>query len=88
MTPFLTARAAAISLVTYGVIYTFIFSFGIYYIYRLLRIGLVPPMLKPILGAVPNRPLSLADEDASTLSDDDASMLADKGASALAEAGE
>jgi hypothetical protein len=45
-------------------------------------------MLKPILGAVPNRPLSLADEDASTLSDDDASMLADKGASALAEAGE
>jgi cytochrome d ubiquinol oxidase subunit I len=88
MTPFLTARAAAISLVTYGVIYTFIFSFGIYYIYRLLRIGLVPPMLKPILGAVPNRPLSLADEDASALSDDEASMLADKGASALAEAGE
>jgi cytochrome bd ubiquinol oxidase subunit I len=88
MTPFLTAQAAAISLVTFGVIYTFIFSFGIFYIYRLLRVGLVPPMLKPILAAVPNRPLSLADEDASTLTDEDAKMLADKGASALAEAGE
>ena len=42
MTPFLTARAAAISLVIFALVYTFIFSFGIFYIYRLMRTGLVP----------------------------------------------
>jgi hypothetical protein len=62
MTPFLTAQAAAISLVIFGIIYTFIFAFGIFYIYRLLRTGLVRPMLKPASAAVPNRPLSLAGE--------------------------
>jgi cytochrome d ubiquinol oxidase subunit I len=80
MTPFLTAPAGAISLAIFAVIYTFIFSFGIFYIYRLLRIGLVPPMLKPTFEAVPNRPLSLAAEGAST--------FAAKGARTLAEAGE
>src|SRR6201993_1620520 len=39
MTPFLTARTAAISPAVYGVVYSFIFAFGIYYIYRLLRAG-------------------------------------------------
>src|ERR1700694_3501921 len=62
MTPFLTAQAAAISLAIFGIIYTFIFSFGIFYIYRLLQVGLVPPMFKPAPAAVPHRPLSLADE--------------------------
>jgi cytochrome bd ubiquinol oxidase subunit I len=62
MTPFLTARTAAISLVIFALVYTFIFSFGIFYIYRLMRTGLVPPMVTPAFAAVPNRPLSLAGE--------------------------
>jgi cytochrome bd ubiquinol oxidase subunit I len=64
MTPFLTAQSAAISLVTFGIVYTFIFAFGIFYIYRQLQLGLVPPMLKPTFAAVPNRPLSLGGEGA------------------------
>ena len=39
VTPFLTAREAAISLVVFCAIYTLIFSFGIFYIHRLLRAG-------------------------------------------------
>jgi len=62
MTPFLTARTAAISLVIFALVYTFIFSFGIFYIYRLMRTGLVPPTVTPAFTAVPNRPLSLAGE--------------------------
>ena len=64
MTPFLTAQSAAISLVIFGIVYTFIFAFGIFYIYRQLQLGLVPPMLKPTFAAVPNRPLSLGGEGA------------------------
>ena len=62
MTPFLTARAATISLVVFCVIYTFIFAFGIYYIYRLLRAGPVGDLIETPSGAVPNRPMSLADQ--------------------------
>ncbi len=39
MTPFLTARDAAISLVVFCAVYAFIFIFGVFYIYRLLRAG-------------------------------------------------
>ncbi|HZV07683.1 MAG TPA: cytochrome ubiquinol oxidase subunit I [Gemmataceae bacterium] len=39
MTPFLTAPAALISLILFCTVYVFIFSFGTYYIYRLLRGG-------------------------------------------------
>lgn len=39
MTPFLTAPAALISLILFCAVYIFIFSFGTYYIYRLLRDG-------------------------------------------------
>jgi cytochrome d ubiquinol oxidase subunit I len=39
VTPILTARAATISLVVFCVIYAFIFSFGVFYIHRLLRAG-------------------------------------------------
>src|SRR5439155_7849644 len=39
MTPFLTARAATISLVVFCAIYVFIFTFGTCYIYSLLRAG-------------------------------------------------
>src|ERR1700757_453067 len=45
MTPFLTAPAALISLILFCAVYVFIFSFGTYYIYRLLRGGPSnPPM--------------------------------------------
>ncbi len=62
MTPFLTARAAAISLVVFCAVYTFIFAFGIFYIYRLLRAGPAGHLIEPPSGAVPNRPMSLADQ--------------------------
>jgi cytochrome d ubiquinol oxidase subunit I len=39
VTPFLTARVAAISFVVFVAVYTLIFAFGVHYIYRLLRAG-------------------------------------------------
>ena len=39
VTPFLTARAATTSLIVFCAVYTFIFAFGVFYIYRLLRVG-------------------------------------------------
>jgi cytochrome d ubiquinol oxidase subunit I len=63
MTPFLTARQATISLVIFCAVYTFIFLFGTFYIYRLIRTG---PVRKPFAAphlVVPNRPMSLADEE-------------------------
>src|SRR3981189_2230696 len=39
VTPFLTTRAASISLTVFGAVYMLIFAFGTYYIYRLLRAG-------------------------------------------------
>ena len=62
MTPFLTTRAATISLVIFCAVYVFIFSFGTFYIYRLLRTGPVGDLVLPPTAAVPNRPMSLADE--------------------------
>jgi cytochrome bd ubiquinol oxidase subunit I len=41
LTPFLTTREAVISLVVFSSVYLFIFSFGVLYIYRLLRAGLL-----------------------------------------------
>src|SRR4030081_1594218 len=63
MTPFLTTRTVAISLVIFCTVYSFIFLFGTFYIYRLIRTGPVrKPFEVPHL-AVPNRPMSLADEE-------------------------
>jgi cytochrome d ubiquinol oxidase subunit I len=62
MTPFLTTRAAMISLIVFCTIYTFIFAFGIFYIYQLLRAGPVGQLVAPAAGAVPNRPMSIAEE--------------------------
>ncbi|WP_454620746.1 cytochrome ubiquinol oxidase subunit I [Bradyrhizobium cenepequi] len=62
MTPFLTASAAMTSLILFVAVYAFIFSFGTYYIYRLLRAG--PggiPTVAPD-DVAPNRPMSLADK--------------------------
>jgi cytochrome bd ubiquinol oxidase subunit I len=61
MTPFLTAREAGVSLVVFCAIYTFIFAFGIFYIYRLLRAGPAGYLIEPPSAAVPKRPMSLAD---------------------------
>src|ERR1700722_10360795 len=60
MTPFLTTRAAASSLVIFCAVYAFIFLFGTFYIYRLIRTG---PVRKPVEVphfAVPNPSISLA----------------------------
>jgi cytochrome bd ubiquinol oxidase subunit I len=62
MTPFLTTRAATISLVVFCAVYVFIFSFGTLYIYRLLRVGPVGDLVRPPIAAVPNRPMSVVDE--------------------------
>ena len=57
VTPFLTTRAATISLVVFCSIYAFIFVFGVFYIYRLLHAGPAGrPVVRPV--AVPQRPIS------------------------------
>jgi cytochrome bd ubiquinol oxidase subunit I len=62
MTPFLTARTALVSLVVYCIVYSFIFAFGTYYIYRLLRAGPAGRLILPPAAAVPNRPMSVVHE--------------------------
>ncbi len=62
MTPFLTTRTVATSLAVYCVVYSFIFAFGTYYIYRLLRAGPEGRLVAPPPAAVPNRPMSVVDE--------------------------
>jgi cytochrome d ubiquinol oxidase subunit I len=61
MTPFLTTRQAAISLIVFCAVYVFIFAFGTFYIYRLLRAGPVGDLVIPPTAAVPNRPMSVVD---------------------------
>src|SRR4029077_21211985 len=62
MTPFLTAGTVAISLIVYCVVYSFIFVFGTFYIYRLLRAGPGGRLVQPPAAAIPNRPMSVVDE--------------------------
>ena len=64
LTPFLTVRAAALSLVVFGAIYMFIFAFGIFYIYRLLRAGPAGRLILSPAAAIPNRPMSVVDDAA------------------------
>ena len=67
MTPFLTTRAATISLIVFCAVYTLIFSFGVLYIHRLLRAGPVGRLVVPLAGAIPNRrPMSVIDGPVST----------------------
>jgi cytochrome d ubiquinol oxidase subunit I len=63
MTPFLTTRDATISLVILCAVYAFIFAFGTFYIYRLIRIGPGGKLFETLSLAVPNRPISLANAD-------------------------
>jgi cytochrome d ubiquinol oxidase subunit I len=62
VTPFLTARAATISLIVFCAVYTFIFAFGVFYIHRLLRAGPEERLVRASAAAVPNRPMSVVDE--------------------------
>jgi cytochrome d ubiquinol oxidase subunit I len=66
MTPFLAAQTVLVSLIVYCIVYTFIFAFGTYYIYRLLRTGPVGSLGMPPIGAVPNRPMSVINEQPAT----------------------
>jgi cytochrome d ubiquinol oxidase subunit I len=62
MTPFLTTRAATISLLIFCAIYIFIFAFGMFYIYRLFRAGPAGKLFETPRLAVPSRrPMSLGD---------------------------
>jgi cytochrome d ubiquinol oxidase subunit I len=64
MTPFLTTRAATVSLVIFCAVYAFIFLFGTFYIYRLIYTGPRSKLFETLHeAAVPNRPMSLADTD-------------------------
>ena len=58
VTPFLTTRSATISLAVFCAVYSFIFGFGVFYIYRLLRAGPAGHLVLPTVNAVPNRPMS------------------------------
>ena len=62
MTPFLTTRAASISLVVFCSLYSFLFGFGIYYVHRLLRAGPAGPLVLPPAAATPNRPMSVVEQ--------------------------
>src|SRR6202012_1615920 len=62
VTPFLTTRAATISLLVFCAVYLLIFSFGTLFIYRLLRAGPVDDLAQAPTVAVPNRPMSVTDE--------------------------
>jgi cytochrome d ubiquinol oxidase subunit I len=57
VTPGLTAGATLASLIFFGLVYLLIFSFGVLYIYRLLRAG--PAAMGQGAPANPKRPLAL-----------------------------
>jgi cytochrome bd ubiquinol oxidase subunit I len=60
VTPILTTTAALISLVVYSVVYAVIGSFGVLFIYRMLRRGPNGPLILPPVAALPQGPMSLA----------------------------
>ena len=60
VTPILTTSAALISLLVYCALYAVIGTFGVLFIYRLLRAGPGGPLALPPVAALPRRPMSLA----------------------------
>jgi cytochrome bd ubiquinol oxidase subunit I len=64
LTPFLTTRTATISLVVFCALYGFIFAFGVFYIYQLLRAGPAGRLIEQPIAASPKRPMSVVDEHA------------------------
>jgi cytochrome d ubiquinol oxidase subunit I len=65
ITPSLTVGTVMFSLACYVVVYLTVFSFGGFYIYKLLREGPHEERAKP-LGATPSRPMAFADSAATT----------------------
>ncbi|HEY0209051.1 cytochrome ubiquinol oxidase subunit I [Acerihabitans sp.] len=63
ITPMLTARAATLSLAIFCSTYVFIFAFGTYYVYKLLRHGPASISSDQPPSALPNRPLSIGAGD-------------------------
>ena len=61
MTPFLTTRAATISLAVFCSVYALIFTFGVIYIHQLLRAGPVGRLISPPTAATPKRPMSIVE---------------------------
>jgi cytochrome d ubiquinol oxidase subunit I len=61
MTPSLTIHEASISLIVFCSLYSFIFAFGTFYIYHLLRAGPAGRLIEPV-AAKPNHPLLLLDK--------------------------
>jgi cytochrome d ubiquinol oxidase subunit I len=64
LTPFLTTREAAMPLVVFCSVYLFIFSFGVLYIYPLLRAGPLGRLALPPKAAVSSCPMSVLDQAA------------------------
>jgi cytochrome bd ubiquinol oxidase subunit I len=62
MTPFLAARSVSITLAFFGVVYLFIFLFGMFYIYRLLRAGPAAHIKHAPYDPAPNWPISIGNE--------------------------
>jgi cytochrome d ubiquinol oxidase subunit I len=62
VTPFLTVGTAMISFLVFCMVYSFIFAFGTYHIYQLLKVGPVGGLILSPSGAIPNRPMSVVDE--------------------------
>jgi len=60
VTPILTTTAALISLVVYSAVYAVIGTFGVLFIYRMLRRGPNGPLALPPIAALPQGPMSLA----------------------------
>jgi cytochrome bd ubiquinol oxidase subunit I len=59
LTPSLTTGAATVSLVVFCALYLFIFSFGAFYIYRLLRAGPAKAFVLLPKSAIQNQPMSV-----------------------------
>src|ERR1700677_3562256 len=62
VTPILTTSAALISLLVYCAVYAVIGTFGVLFIYRMLRTGPRGSLAPPPVAAFPRRPMSLANE--------------------------
>jgi len=62
VTPFLTAPSATISLLVFCAVYSFLFGFGVFYLYRLLRAGPAGPLVQPPPLATAMRPMSVIAE--------------------------
>jgi cytochrome bd ubiquinol oxidase subunit I len=61
VTPTLSAHTAALSLAVYCATYSLIFTFGVVYLYQLLRQGPTDRLATPKADAVPRRPMSVVD---------------------------